>query len=246
MYTKICKNYTLFKPNILPRIQKDIYNEKPIMKIIRSNRRTLALIVEKNGELTVRAPYHVSDDWIQSFILEKEAWIRSKQEQAQKIQPLVHQFVEGEKFLFLGNEYPLKFAGSSKDLLIFEDAFIVTRSKQANARQILIRWYQNQAREYFSARLDHFSQKHGYHYEKLRLSSAQTRWGSCSRKKVISLTWRLIMAPREVVDYVILHELAHLEFANHSKTFWKKVAQLDPMYRNHRKWLKDFGHRLIL
>lgn len=82
--------------------------------------------------------------------------------------------------------------------------------------------------------------------EKLRISSARTRWGSCSAKGTISLTWRLVMAPPEILDYVIVHELAHLKVKNHSSAFWKVVETYLPGYQNQRKWLKQNGHTLDL
>jgi predicted metal-dependent hydrolase len=79
----------------------------------------------------------------------------------------------------------------------------------------------------------------------VRISSARTRWGSCSSRGSLSFTWRLVMAPVEVVDYVIVHELAHLRVHNHSPEFWKEVARLMPDYAQRKQWLKDNGRLLI-
>lgn len=110
--------------------------------------------------------------------------------------------------------------------------------------QAAIAQYKKQARERFTERLDYYAQQYGLTYKKLRLSSARTRWGSCSRQKSINLNWRLILAPAEVLDYVIAHELTHTLHMNHSKKFWAQVETMMPSHKIHKKWLRDFGRTL--
>jgi predicted metal-dependent hydrolase len=88
------------------------------------------------------------------------------------------------------------------------------------------------------------ARKHGFHYQKLRISSARTRWGSCSSSGTLSFTYRLVMAPPEVVDYVVVHELVHTQVRNHSKTFWTTVEEIMPDYKQRRTWLKKNGGSL--
>ncbi|MCX6807530.1 MAG: M48 family metallopeptidase, partial [Patescibacteria group bacterium] len=83
-------------------------------------------------------------------------------------------------------------------------------------------------------------------YKQIRVTSAKKRWGSCSHKGNISFSWRLIMATPSIIDYVIVHELAHLREYNHSKKFWQFVAKIIPYYKEQRKWLKDNGYTLIV
>ncbi len=82
-------------------------------------------------------------------------------------------------------------------------------------------------------------------FQKINIRDSKSRWGSCSARKTISLSWRLILAPPEVAEYVCIHEVAHLLHMNHSKAFWKVVSGLCPAYRNHQKWLKHYGPSLI-
>lgn len=100
------------------------------------------------------------------------------------------------------------------------------------------------AREVFTKRLNAYALAHNIEFRSLKLSSARTRWGSCSMKKNINLNWRLINAPQEVLDYVIIHELSHTIHHNHSNYFWTHVASIMPDYATHRKWLKDNGRSL--
>ena len=80
----------------------------------------------------------------------------------------------------------------------------------------------------------------------MKITDARTRWGSCSTRGSLNFSWRLVMAPPAVIDYVILHELAHLKIHNHSSNFWSRVAQLVPDYREHKKWLEQNGHLLAI
>lgn len=108
-------------------------------------------------------------------------------------------------------------------------------------------WYKDkkaQARKLFHERVDYYEKLTGLKVSKLKLSSAKTRWGSCSRAGNISLVWRLVMAPIEIVDYVIVHEIIHLRHPNHSKAFWDDVAKIIPDYKTHRRWLRDNGYAL--
>jgi predicted metal-dependent hydrolase len=91
-----------------------------------------------------------------------------------------------------------------------------------------------------------YAAQHGFQPGRIRITSARTRWGSCSSKGTLSFTWRLVMAPLEVVDYVVIHELAHLRVKNHSQVFWDSVAALMPDYKRHVTWLKKNGRFLTL
>ncbi len=107
-------------------------------------------------------------------------------------------------------------------------------------------WYKKQARAVLTERAGYFARKHGFEIGKIRITSARTRWGSCSTKKTLSFTWRLVMAPPEVVDYVVVHELCHLRELNHSRAFWAQVEAILPDYKGKRKWLKENGNLLVL
>lgn len=97
------------------------------------------------------------------------------------------------------------------------------------------------AKEYLPYRLEYYAKLHGYHYQKCRLTHANTRWGSCSSNKTISLNIGLMKLPEVLRDYVILHELAHLNHMNHSRAFWAEVQKHDKNYKSHEKKLKMFN-----
>jgi len=217
-----------------------------IDQIIRSRRRSIAIIVQADGKLVVRAPIRLSNARILEFIHSKTDWILAQQAKIASRRTPVHKFTSGETFLFLGEPIPLEISDNSKQPLILNTSFHLRRSDQPHARDIFIKWYQQQARQVFTNRAQFFAQKYGFNFSKIRLSSARTRWGSCNSKGTLSFSWRLVMAPLEIIDYVIIHELVHLKIQNHSSTFWQKVNEFIPDHKKRRTWLKANGHMLCM
>lgn len=217
-----------------------------IDRIIHSHRRSIAIIIQSDGKLVVRAPLRLSHARIQQFVGLKTDWILSQQEKAATRQIPVHAFISGETFLFLGKSIPLELVDHPREALTLDTCFRLRRSDQSQAGQVFLKWYQQQARQIFTSCVQLFAQRYALSYSKIRLSSARTRWGSCSSKGTLSFTWRLVMAPVEVIDYVVIHELVHLEIKNHSSAFWKKVQEYLPDYKKRRAWLKAHGYQLDL
>jgi predicted metal-dependent hydrolase len=216
------------------------------MKLIRSQRKTIALIVEADGSLTIRAPLHTSQAVIEQALKEKADWIKSRQQQARQSMPAPVRYDEGELFLYLGRAYPLRLVERRQPpLALVNERFELERSAQTQAAAHFEGWYRRQAQAYLATRVQALSQQHGLPYSHVGISGAKTRWGSCSSHNRLNFTWRLMMAPPEVIDYIILHELAHIRVKNHSPAFWALVAQMQPNYRQQRDWLTRNGKRLI-
>ena len=218
-------------------------------QIVRTRRKTIALIVQSDGELLVRAPLHATDAQISAFVHQKAAWVREKQQMLRQraAQSVVHRFQPGETFLFLGQSYPLATTRPAAPPFAFEnERFLLSQAAQPQAEQLFIAWYKTQARRVFTERASHYAALTGWQYQRVRISSARTRWGSCSSRGALSFTWRLVMAPLPIVDYVVIHELAHLKHPNHSPHFWQAVQSILPDYPQSRQWLKTDGHQLRL
>lgn len=216
-----------------------------IDQIIRSNRKTIALVIQRDGALIVRAPLGTSEKRILELVEQKSAWIARGQAQMRQNLPAEPQFSEGEKFLLLGQPHPLKIVKKQRPGLTFEaGTFLLAEKFQPSARALFALWYKKMAAILLPGRVESLAKKHNLQPQKIRITSARTRWGSCSSSGTISLTWRLVMAPPEVIDYVIVHELAHLKIKNHSQTFWRLVESLSPDYKTHLAWLKQNGRSL--
>lgn len=216
-------------------------------RLIRAKRRSIALIIERDGSLTVRAPRRVTLKDIHGFIEEKSDWIIRSREKLMSIEPVAKkQYVDGERFLFLGREYELRLVRPQRPVLKFESGFALSASARERGELAFIKWYKTQALTVFSERVHRYSIMHGFEPKQVKVNSAKTRWGSCTSNGTINFSWRLVMAPLDVVDYVVLHELSHLKVKNHSPRFWKLVEFLCPDFKHRRKWLRENGEKLSL
>ncbi|MBI5326501.1 MAG: M48 family metallopeptidase [Ignavibacteriae bacterium] len=221
--------------------------EKSITRLIRTNRQTMVIVIENDASVTVRAPKRVSKKEIFDFVRSKKDWIVEKQKEAaiKARQARAKRFVENELFLFLGKHYPLVITEDTNYALKFSKGNFILHSKcQSTAYHIFVNWYKKIAQKYLNQRIEYFSKMSGIKYKTIRINSAQSRWGSCGLKGTINFTWRLLLAPPHIVDYVVVHELAHMRELNHSHKFWSIVKSIFPEFIEARKWLADNGHIL--
>jgi predicted metal-dependent hydrolase len=221
----------------------------PEYRLIRSRRRTLALVIEADGSLIVRAPLRLANSAIQDFIAQKAEWVQRTQTklQARAAQRASHTFEPGDAFPLLGQSIPLTLVPAQRPALQFDGVrFSLSQNSQPNAKRLFENWYREYARLHLFERVEYFAALHALTYHGLRITSAVTRWGSCNHKNELAFTWRLVMAPPEVIDYVVVHELAHTVQHNHGPKFWNLVAEIVPAYKQHVRWLKQHGHTLNL
>ncbi|MDD2807472.1 MAG: SprT family zinc-dependent metalloprotease [Patescibacteria group bacterium] len=211
--------------------------------LIRSKRKTVALVIDPDATLTVRAPLRMPVFMIEAIVNSKRQWINRSFEKV-KARPTakIKQFIPDEKFLYLGTEYNLNFT-TLKNKYFFDHGFYLSYSLRDKAKTIFESWYKKQAKIIITQRVEFYATQNNLRYKKIRISTAQKRWGSC-RDKNLNFNWRLIMAPVNIIDYVVVHELAHLEFKNHSQTFWDQVELVYPPALAARQWLKQYGQLL--
>jgi predicted metal-dependent hydrolase len=219
-----------------------------IEKIVRTERKSIALQITDDATLIVRAPFYVNDETIERVVLKRKDWLEKNKNSILRRDPKfsTREFVNGEGFLYLGKYYKLAIVDEQETALELGNGFCLSRELLPNALQVFIQWYREKAHEKISERVEWYAQKRGFKYNKINITNAQKRWGSCSSKRNLNFSWRLIMAPLPVVDYVVVHELVHLEEKKHTKMFWNKVKMLMPDYEKHKEWLKRNGYLLRL
>ena len=210
-------------------------------QLIRSKRKTLSLQINNNAELVVRAPNRLSVNKIEQFIDEKSNWIKKKSQSSQSNILKKPSYIEGEKFLYLGNEYSLNVDTTHAKGLRFDGQMF---SLSTGGKQEFLAWYKKSFKKIALPRLEYYAKKYHLNYNQVRLKTQKTLWGSCSNTNNINLNYLLIMAPMSVIDYVIVHELCHTIHKNHSKDFWHLVEQIFPNYKADKSWLKKNGHKL--
>lgn len=210
----------------------------------RSRRRSIGLTVGPEG-LAVRAPAWVPLREVDAAVQEKSRWILAKlQQQRERAQQSVVPslvWAHGAEIPFLGRTLQLHLgadAPTSDEVLSLQ---LPPGASQAQVREAAQAWLQQQARSVFVERLNHFAPQLGVQWRRLSLSSARTRWGSASLDGHIRLNWRLVHLPLSQVDYVVVHELAHLREMNHSPRFWDTVGEVMPDYPARRQALRQAG-----
>lgn len=222
--------------------------EKIEFAIIKSNRKSLAIAIQPDGNLLVKAPFFMSDSEILKWVKTKTGWIVRQRakilEQQEMNSP--KKYITGEKFWYLGQEYELEVRISARraGMVGVVDDKIVLFSKagdEAEVQKILIDWYVKQAKAVIPKRVRFWAERMGESYGNVTVKNQKKRWGSCSSARNLNFNRRLVMAPEAVVDYVVVHELCHLRHMNHSKEFWNEVEKILPDYKIHKKWLENNG-----
>ena len=222
-------------------------------QLVRSKKRkkTISLQVKEDGTTVIYAPYRTPMGEIEKFFNKQKRWLRRKIEQREKrlkeIKP--KEYLTGELFLYLGITYQLRIEDKMDgcDSLTFSsNQFVLAQSDVYRGSELFIDWYKKKSREYIEKTVKRYSQVLGLNPGGIRISDALCRWGSCSSNNNLSFSWRLIMAPCSVIDYVVVHELTHMKEKNHSMRFWGVVVKIIPDYKNQRQWLKENGHLLTV
>jgi len=214
----------------------------------RRARRTVGLKITADG-LVVHAPKYILEFQLKKLIQEKSNWIISKLKARKNnhIPPIIWQ--DGETLQLLGNAINLNVVQDTKNKQAqFNHDSLTITSPQADDEAVIkhkvIQWYKKQAEIDFGRRLAILAAKLGVSTPPLKLSSAQSRWGSCSSRGDIRLNWRLLQAPPHIINYVVCHELAHLKEMNHSAKFWAVVESIYPDYKLAEKELKQLSPQL--
>ena len=205
-------------------------------KIIRSKRRSICLTIDMSNNFIVRAPIKATDKEIFKFIAQKAGWIIDKRTQHivdRKYMPI--QIKDGETLQILGETFSIKLV--DKKVTKCENNLILVPKE--NSQQSLILFLKRTLKQYLNVRLNELSIAHNLPFKSVSISSAKTNWGSCSFNNKLHFSYKLVMCPKMVVDYIILHELTHTKIKNHSKEFYIALGRICPEFKQHEKWLKD-------
>jgi predicted metal-dependent hydrolase len=222
--------------------------------IIRSPRRkkTIALSIGPAGDVLVRSPIHAPYSKLIHVVKSKSEWIIKKTGSLKISHHAEKEFVSGESFPYLGRHLRLKILRSHNHnkpaVRLHKSRLIVggycdTPNDQCpgEIRNVLINWYSVQAKKRIIERANIYVKKMGLPDPKVLIRDQQKRWGSCDTKGVLRFNWRIIMAPMSIVDYVIVHELCHLKYRNHSNAFWKYLGSILPDYDKRKERLREEG-----
>ena len=218
--------------------------------IKRTNRKKTVSFRIKNQEVIISVPKFLSDNEIYNLVEIKIKWIKNKLalEKLNNVS-IKRKYENGDIFLYLGSEYSLKIKKSHKDNIYIKDKNLIVEAKNVlatnNIKNNIKNWYISESKKYLTKTNSYYEILIGVKSNKLLFGQYKSKWGSCNSKKTISYDWRIIMAPFEVIHYLIIHELCHIKFPNHSIYFWKYVEKYMINYKIQRKWLKNNSNKLI-
>lgn len=205
-------------------------------KVVRSKRKNISLIIDINGDFIVRAPIQCSEKRIYHFIFEKAEWVIKKRKAVADnlgIKPLKLQ--DGETITIIGEELTIRLTNvkfTKKD-----GNFLYV--PPVNAKESVVRFVKRTLKGYLDVRVREIANSLGFEYQSISISSARTNWGSCSFSNKLHFSYKLALCPKEIIDYVVIHELCHIKVKNHSAQFWNLVKGVLPNYKQHEKWLKE-------
>jgi predicted metal-dependent hydrolase len=227
-----------------------IHKDKEIsFNIIYRKRKTMSLEIKLDGVINVLAPNGVDKNFIIDRVKDKADWILKKLEEleAKNANKVIRSYESGDKFMFLGKEYELEvildrsLTGVKVNL---ENDKLVVKTNINNKELIqnsLKSWYADETLDMVKKRIDYYKKYFKDSVTAIKIKDQKTRWASCTYKNEILFNLRCSMAPIEIIDYIVVHEMCHMEHRNHSKDFYNAVGKVLPDYKARIKWLKDNG-----
>jgi predicted metal-dependent hydrolase len=215
----------------------------------KSDRKTTSIYIERDGSVSVLAPKPFDLNKVESVLEKKRRWIyRGLAEWQDLNRTKVHrEYVNGESFLYLGRNYQLEIVRNQfKPLLLKQGKFSLDKADVENAQTHFREFYKTKLSRKLKEKVPYFAAKMGLEPSAIKVLELKNRWGSCTRKGVVNIHWKCAMLPPNVLDYVIVHELAHIKYPNHTPAFWRVVEKVLLSYDAEKNWLKFNGAGMSL
>ena len=210
-------------------------------------RKTLGLIVERDKSVVVLAPTGTSQETVDVFVNKKKFWLFEKINYSPKFSEPKPEtpFISGKAIPYLGKNYKLDVVKEPLEGIVFDGKFLLSQQNLQIGKAILEQWYKQKAKEKITPMVEQYAKRLGVEYNDILISDLKYRWGSCTLKGNLNFNWRLIKAPQYVINYIVIHELAHLIELNHSDRFWNIVRVQMPNYIEAKEWLRENGETVF-
>jgi len=208
-------------------------------------RPSIAIYIDAYGNIEVQAPKGTSLEHVLQFLEEKWDWIgqKSKEMKDRMIGPKEKVYNDGENFLYLGREYPIQISQDidlKQDHVVFEGDKLhiyVKQLEEEKVRQALKRFYYQQCKVLVERSIQSYQSNFKTKPRSVRIADNNSNWGTCNSRLQLTFNWKLAMAPLEVIDYVVVHEMCHMVHLNHDRSFWRLVGKMIPDYKEMENWL---------
>lgn len=228
-------------------------SEKIEFELIYKNRKTIEIRIDPPDRVTVTAPSGADEDEILKIVQNKGHWITKKLRDVKHINIKEERdFKDGDLFLYLGNEYPLKLIieKNIKNVEVkysAQNIIVITPSADKELiRKAMKLWYREKTEEIIHERIKELQKYFDRKPSDIKIKEQKKRWASCTSQGRLLFNWRCSMASVKAVDYIIVHEMCHLYHMNHSKSFWNKVSSVLPDYKKRSEWLKNNALKIDL
>jgi predicted metal-dependent hydrolase len=217
--------------------------------LIRSDRKTADIVIERTGDVIVRAPEGIDDERVRAVVADRALWVHRSLAEWEDLNASRRQrpLVQGQGFAYLGRSYRLKFVCDADVPLCLKngrwelsEAF-VTREGDAAARKAFRDFYIAKGIQIFRERVDQLAPLVGVAPGDVSVKELGYHWASCGTGGALNFHWKTLMAPQTVIDYIVVHELCHLRHRDHSDAFWNEVDKVLPRYRERKEWLRVNG-----
>lgn len=213
----------------------------PTKVLVRQSNRAARISIRINSQqVELVLPNKIALSTAYNFLLQKEAWVRNK---LQKSLPLVP--IDKTTIPIFDKVHSITHIEVNYVKVHINNNKVIVYSPPQKHQKTLINFLQNSLLTEVTAIVTSLEQEHQFNFSAIKITNSKTKWGSCSSKSVLFFNWRLIMAPKRILKYVVIHELCHLIEMNHSKRFWQLVAAFCPDYSDSRLWLKENGYKLF-
>lgn len=209
-----------------------------------SDRKTLSIYIERDGQISVLAPQDFSQQQIEEVMEQKRGWIYKSLAEWEDLNAtrVKREYVNGEGFLYLGRTYRLQIVEQQDKPLLLKNGYFTLRSQSLpKADDVFKEFYRQKGNVRLRERVLCYQDKLGVKANEVRVLELKNRWASCSDKGNLNFHWKCMMAPLTVLDYVVVHELVHLKYKNHTTAFWNEIDKLIPDYQDRKQWLKVNG-----
>lgn len=222
--------------------------------LIYKKRKTIRILIDVYGNVEVQAPKGTSEYTVIQFLEEKWEWVlQKKKEMKDRMDGNQEKVYEqGESFLYLGKTYPIQI---SQDINILQDNAVfegdklhiyVKQLEDERIKQALKRFYYQQCKALVEKSIRSYQSNFKVKPRSIRISDSKTNWGTCDSNQQLTFNWKLAMAPLEVIDYVVVHEMCHMVHLNHDRSFWRLVGKIMPDYEDKENWLARSSWKMIV
>ena len=222
--------------------------------LIRSDRKTADIVIERSGDVIVRAPNEVDDGKVLQAVADRALWVHRSLAEWESLNASRRKrpISQGQGFAYLGRSYRLKFVNSAKAPLKLRNGRwelcerFAADAGDAGVRKAFRDFYVEKGRRIFRERVAHFAPKIAVSPGPIAVKELGYHWASCGAGGALNFHWKTLMAPQTVIDYIVVHELCHLRHRDHSDAFWNEVDKVLPNFHMRKNWLRDNGAALDL